>query len=238
MVFRSQLKPTLHDYQTPEFTATVDAGKKSDLLFEIVRHQGHNARTEQCHARKPGREVTTTLFGIAILARIHRSEYVLNRFFFGGLMGKLSTILALALCLSGVMLRAADEAKPAGKSDKELLQGTWRVVGVVRNGEAMADDDLKETSMSMRFSGDIATLAKGDQSKDASFTIDEAKTPKQIVITPKDGPQKDKPRTNIYQLDGDTLKLAFRIGDDNATPPANFAQGEGLGMMTLERQKP
>ena len=44
VVFRSQLKPVLHDYRTVQFTATVEAGKKSDLLFEIVRHQGHNAK--------------------------------------------------------------------------------------------------------------------------------------------------------------------------------------------------
>jgi hypothetical protein len=44
VVFRSQLKPTLHDYQTVQFTASVDAGKKSDLLFEILRHDGHNAK--------------------------------------------------------------------------------------------------------------------------------------------------------------------------------------------------
>jgi hypothetical protein len=46
VVFRSQLNPTMHDYHTPEFTATVDAGKKADLLFEIVRHQGHNAKQD------------------------------------------------------------------------------------------------------------------------------------------------------------------------------------------------
>ncbi len=44
VVFRSELKPTLYDYQTPQFTATVDAGKKSDLYFEILRHQGRNAK--------------------------------------------------------------------------------------------------------------------------------------------------------------------------------------------------
>ena len=32
----SQLKPTMHDYQTPEFTATVDSGKKADLLFVLM----------------------------------------------------------------------------------------------------------------------------------------------------------------------------------------------------------
>jgi hypothetical protein len=46
VVFRSQLNPKMHDYQTPEFTATVDAGKKADLLFEVLRHQGHNAKQD------------------------------------------------------------------------------------------------------------------------------------------------------------------------------------------------
>jgi hypothetical protein len=27
-----------------QFTASIDAGKKADLLFEVVRHQGHNAK--------------------------------------------------------------------------------------------------------------------------------------------------------------------------------------------------
>jgi len=44
IAFRSLLEPKLHDYQTPEFKATVPPGKTVDLLFEIVRHQGHNAK--------------------------------------------------------------------------------------------------------------------------------------------------------------------------------------------------
>ena len=44
VVFRSQLEPKLHDYQTVEYTATVPAGKRVDLLHEIVRHQGRNAK--------------------------------------------------------------------------------------------------------------------------------------------------------------------------------------------------
>jgi hypothetical protein len=44
VVFRSQLKPTLHDYQTVQFTASVEAGKRSDLLFELLRHEGRNAK--------------------------------------------------------------------------------------------------------------------------------------------------------------------------------------------------
>ena len=44
VVFRSQLDPKLHDYQTVEYKTTVPPGKRVDLLQEIVRHQGRNAK--------------------------------------------------------------------------------------------------------------------------------------------------------------------------------------------------
>jgi len=44
--FRSSLKPapTLHDYQTVQYTATAKAGEKLELNYEIVRLNGHNAK--------------------------------------------------------------------------------------------------------------------------------------------------------------------------------------------------
>jgi hypothetical protein len=44
VVFRSQLEPKLHDYQTPEFLTRVAAGKRADLLFEVIRKQGTSAK--------------------------------------------------------------------------------------------------------------------------------------------------------------------------------------------------
>jgi hypothetical protein len=44
ILYRSQLQPKLHDYQTVEVTATVPAGKRSDLLFELVRKNGTSAK--------------------------------------------------------------------------------------------------------------------------------------------------------------------------------------------------
>ena len=44
IIFKSQLEPKLHDYQTVEFKSTVAAGKKVDLLFEISRLQGTSAK--------------------------------------------------------------------------------------------------------------------------------------------------------------------------------------------------
>jgi hypothetical protein len=44
IIFKSSLEPKLHDYQTVELHNTVAAGKKVDLLFEIVRKQGTSAK--------------------------------------------------------------------------------------------------------------------------------------------------------------------------------------------------
>ena len=44
VVFRSQLEPTLHDYQTVQFLTRVQPAKRADLLFEVVRKQGINAK--------------------------------------------------------------------------------------------------------------------------------------------------------------------------------------------------
>ena len=44
IVFRSSLNPVLHDFQTVQFQTSVDPGKKTDLLFEVVEHHGHNAK--------------------------------------------------------------------------------------------------------------------------------------------------------------------------------------------------
>jgi hypothetical protein len=44
ILFKSLLEPKLHDYQTVEFKSTVAAGKKADLLFEVIRLQGTSAK--------------------------------------------------------------------------------------------------------------------------------------------------------------------------------------------------
>src|SRR5262249_47359614 len=44
IVFRSVLEPILHDYQTVQFATHIAPGKKADLLYEVLQHQGYNAK--------------------------------------------------------------------------------------------------------------------------------------------------------------------------------------------------
>ena len=44
VIFKSRLTPVLFDYQTPQFLAKIPAGKRADLLFEVIRKQGTSAK--------------------------------------------------------------------------------------------------------------------------------------------------------------------------------------------------
>ncbi|MHB9049515.1 MAG: hypothetical protein ACYC35_26650, partial [Pirellulales bacterium] len=46
IVFRSNLKAKNFDYHTAEYTATVKAGEKADLTYELLQHQGRNAKQD------------------------------------------------------------------------------------------------------------------------------------------------------------------------------------------------
>jgi hypothetical protein len=44
IVFRSVLEPSLFDFRTVEFQKRIAAGEKANLLFEVLQHQGRNAK--------------------------------------------------------------------------------------------------------------------------------------------------------------------------------------------------
>jgi len=46
VVFRSLLEAKNHDYRTVQYTATVQPGEQAELLYEILQHQGRNAKQE------------------------------------------------------------------------------------------------------------------------------------------------------------------------------------------------
>jgi hypothetical protein len=52
VIFRSELPAKNFDYQTVEYTATVKPGEKADLLYEVIQHQGRNAKQNNVTVEK------------------------------------------------------------------------------------------------------------------------------------------------------------------------------------------
>jgi len=51
VIFSSHLDPLLHDYRSPQFSATVDPGGKEELEYELIFRQGHNRKQDSVTLR-------------------------------------------------------------------------------------------------------------------------------------------------------------------------------------------
>jgi len=134
------------------------------------------------------------------------------------------------------LARQLAQADARAKDDKQLLQGTWKVVKKFKNGEP---EELQATPATLKFSGSTVTLSEGgEHQSEGTFSIDESNAPKRMTLTGTSGQNAGRTFEAIYELDGDTFKLAYSIGESAGSPPKDFAGGQGQAVEVLERQKP
>jgi RNA polymerase sigma factor (sigma-70 family) len=123
-----------------------------------------------------------------------------------------------------------------GKSDKQLLQGKWRIVSAEMAGKKAADDELRRMQENpIEFKGDTV-LARHK----ADYKIDPTKNPKELDITPQEGPENEKGKTFrcIYRLKGDELTLCMSLMPDGDRPTSFTPQpGVLISVMVLKREK-
>jgi RNA polymerase sigma-70 factor (ECF subfamily) len=122
-----------------------------------------------------------------------------------------------------------EEAKP--KPDAEKLQGTWAIVSAERGGVAVPDDVKK-----------WKTIVKDDkwtvwftetQSKESTFKLDPAATPRGIDITGPEGGVE----AGIYKLEGDKLTICYELGPDSKRPGEFRTEpGSKQVLLVLQRQ--
>jgi RNA polymerase sigma factor (sigma-70 family) len=109
------------------------------------------------------------------------------------------------------------ERKPM--TDKEKLQGRWKVVSGEKYGEKLSADDLLPIAAEIVFAGDKLSIAAGD-GKLRPFKIDPKKKPKEIDFYMGEGfvPA-------ICELDGNTLKICIPQADPSDPPGVNIFIG-------------
>ena len=122
----------------------------------------------------------------------------------------------------------------AAKKDLERLQGTWRLISAMEDGNSLAGDKVKETTIiikddTFRF----PQLAEDATSKAGTVKLDATKKPKQMgtVSTEKEV------MLGIYELEGDSYKVCFApVGKPR---PSEFSSKSGSGniFQVWEREK-
>jgi uncharacterized protein (TIGR03067 family) len=136
------------------------------------------------------------------------------------------------MLVASTLLAAADDSSK--KADRELLQGSWRVVATEFDGRALSPDTLKERQIV--FAGDkFKVVVSGDIKKMLTFTVDASKSPKHIDIV---NPDKQETALGIFALEKDELKLCYGEPGDKRPTEFDSPAGKRIFLMTLKREKP
>jgi uncharacterized protein (TIGR03067 family) len=132
--------------------------------------------------------------------------------------------LATAALVLSAGAAVADDA--AARRMLKDLEGSYTPTAITKGGEAAAAEELSAVS-AVVIKGDAITVRfkKGDKAEDhtATLVVDPSQKPLAIDLTPKDGPEANKPVLGIAKLEGDTLTLCWSDRRDKAERPKDFS---------------
>lgn len=125
-----------------------------------------------------------------------------------------------------VFLLGADDDKLV-EEELARFQGTWQLVSAESDGVKAPREQTDRIRVIIK--GSRHTVMFGDKAVagPVPFAIDPTTTPRSVVDTLEDGPNKGKQIKGIYKLEGDTLtSCVARIGEER---PNEFASKPGTG---------
>lgn len=131
---------------------------------------------------------------------------------------------------------AADAKDEAIKKDRKQIEGTWRVVALVVNGNQVKEEDAKKITV-INGSDGTWTIHADDKVFKGTSTFDPTKKPKTIDFMPTEGDGKGELYLGIYELGEKTRKLCYApSGKERPTEFASAAGSEHI-LVTFEREK-
>jgi uncharacterized protein (TIGR03067 family) len=142
------------------------------------------------------------------------------------------TLRTLGLAAAALALLAPAPDDPT-KKDLEKIQGTWKVESLQAPDGSSPPD---AASLRVTFDGDKLIVKHGDNDeKKGTFKLDASPKLHTIDLTPDN--KNEQPTLGIYELDGDTLKVA--MGKPGGARPTEFAPNKdaGVGVVVFKRDK-
>ena len=140
----------------------------------------------------------------------------------------------LIVAAIGVSLATDNSLDPASKKELDGLQGTWKLVSAMRDGEALPKDKVKQTTIVIKDDTFVfPDLAEYATSKKGTIKFDENKTPKEMdaISTEKEV------MLGIYALDEGGYKVCFAPTGKPRPTALGSAPGSSYILQVWARQK-
>jgi uncharacterized protein (TIGR03067 family) len=133
----------------------------------------------------------------------------------------------------GTLLPANAPSVDAVMTDTEKLQGTWVVMALERDGQAMPKAKLASLHIKVIFRGDNVTFEYPDRAESGTYKLETTQTTRTMDVTTELDTSK-----GIYRLEGDNLKICGV--PSGAERPTEFTTKPGTKqvLFVLKRQKP
>ena len=154
-------------------------------------------------------------------------------------MTRFTSLTIVFLVLASRTVSAEDKvtSRAAAKKDLAALQGTWILVAMETEGDAVPAEEFK--GWRAVYEGDAVTLmSETEVRRRAITTLDPSRSPKAINTWDQDGPYDDRTVPGIYELKGDSLKLCFARPGDQRPTEFTTKKGTGFLLVVYERKKP
>lgn len=150
--------------------------------------------------------------------------------------GRFFQCLFVVFLLQAVAL--ADDAKDkAIKRDRKKIEGKWRVVALVVNGNKAKDEDARKITVVNGSDGTWSLRSEDKEISKGISTFDPTHKPKTIDFTPTEGAGKGNQYRGIYELGKSLRKLCFASeGKDRPTEFSSEPGSEHI-LVTFERVK-
>jgi uncharacterized protein (TIGR03067 family) len=151
-------------------------------------------------------------------------------------------LLSVCLVLATGLIFADDDKEKEKDKDKEAVKkemakfnGTWNYESMEVNGEKMYLDQFKTAKMVLK--DGTFSMSQGDITYKGTFKVDPTKKPKEIDITFKEGPEKGKSISGIYELTEDTYKICHAMGGKDRPKEFVSKKGGNTAMAVMKKQK-
>lgn len=146
------------------------------------------------------------------------------------LVGVLLTVIA-------TIAPADDATDEAVKKDRKQIEGTWRAIALVVDGNTVMEEDARKLIVINGSDGTWSLRSEGKDISKGTSTIDPTKKPKTIDFLATEGEGKDNAYLGIYEIGENTRKLCF--APTGKARPIEFSSTPGSEhvLITFEREK-
>jgi uncharacterized protein (TIGR03067 family) len=139
--------------------------------------------------------------------------------------------IVAALALLGV---AAARAGGPATTDKDALQGRWRLTSAEINKQVIPRKKLKDGDVGMvgtlTIKGDCYSFRMGKTRLEFTFKVNASTKPRAIDLTVSEGPQKGQTYHGIYKVEGNTYTICRSV-EPGKQRPDEFVTRPGSGLM-------